>query len=218
MVPVHETAVTPRRSQAERRGESDRRMLSAAGRLIARHGITGTSLADVGIAAGYSRGLPVQRFGSKLGLMKALLDAMNAWFQVHLERELKGVSGLEALSIRIDAHLGSADRSAAATTALYAIYVESLCVLPELQGEIAHFNAQWRDGLAANLREARDRGEIGSTVDCEAEAGFLLAAMRGVMIQYLMDHSKRDLAQSKAILQARVRHGLAGPEGRKGSS
>jgi AcrR family transcriptional regulator len=184
-------------------------MLHAAERLIARHGITGTSLADVGIAAGYSRGLPIQRFGSKLGLMKALLEAMNAWFQAHLVRRLGNASGLDALRIRIDAHLGSADRSAEATTALYAIYVESLCVMPELQGEVAHFNAQWRDGLAANLRQARERGEIDAAVDCEAEASFLLAAMRGLMIQYLMDRSKRDLARSKAILLTHVRLGLA---------
>jgi hypothetical protein len=147
--------------------------------------------------------------------MKALLEAMNAWFQAHLVRRLGNASGLDALRIRIDAHLGSADRSAEATTALYAIYVESLCVMPELQGEVAHFNAQWRDGLAANLRQARERGEIDAAVDCEAEASFLLAAMRGLMIQYLMDRSKRDLARSKAILQTHVRFGLAVPNRRE---
>ena len=157
-VSTDETATTGRRSQAARRGESDRRMLRAAERLIARHGVAGTSLADVGIAAGYSRGLPVERFGSKVGLIKAVLEAMDGWFQAHLSRTLKGAKGLEALQLRIEAHLGSADRSAAATAALYSIYLESLFVMPELQAGVAKFTEQWRDGITADLREAQKLG------------------------------------------------------------
>ena len=47
-----------RRTQAERRAESDSRMLRAATQLIAKHGSAGVSLAKIGVAAGYSRGLP----------------------------------------------------------------------------------------------------------------------------------------------------------------
>ena len=61
-----------------------------------------------------------------------------------------------------------------------------------------------RDGLAADLREARRRGEIARSVDCTAEASFLLAAMRGLMVQYLMDRSASGLAKSKALLLARL--------------
>ena len=50
-ISIHETesSLAPRRSQAARREKSDRRMLSAATRLIAKRGVSGTSLADVGI-------------------------------------------------------------------------------------------------------------------------------------------------------------------------
>ena len=48
-------------------------------------------------------------------------------------------------------------------------------------------------------------GEIRSNLDCEAEARFLLAAMRGLMIQYLMDRSTGDLARGKKILRAHCR-------------
>ena len=192
-----------RRSQAERRGQSDRRMLRAAERLIARRGVAGTSLADVGLAAGYSRGLPVERFGSKIGLVKAVLEAMDGWFRTHLARLLEGKKGLAALELRIDAHLGSAQRSASATAALYSIYLESLFIMPELQDGVARFTRQWRDGIAGDLAEAQRLGEIDRDVDCVAEASFLLAAMRGLMVQYLMDRSTADLARSKAILLAR---------------
>ena len=194
----------PRRTQATRRRDSDRRMLRAAARLFAERGVSGTSLADVGLAAGYSRGLPVERFGSKLGLIAALLDAMDAWFQAHIARVLKDATGMKAVRLRMAAHLASVDRDTIATAALYSIYTESLFVMSDLQAHVVAVTGRWRDGLAANLREARRAGEIGRRVDCDAEARFLLSAMRGLVIQYLLDRSAGDLARSKAMLLQRL--------------
>lgn len=204
-----------RRSQASRRGESDRRMLRAAARLIARRGVAGTSLADVGVAAGYSRGLPVERFGSKLGLIRMLIEATDSWFQAHLARILEGKSGLSAIRLRLDAHLGSIERSRPATAALYSIYMESLCVMPELKPAVMEFTNRWRVGLAANLREAQATGHVHKDADCMAEAGFLLAAMRGLVIQHLMDQEAFDLAVSKNMLLSYLRERLVTPQGRR---
>ncbi|CAN5873003.1 TetR/AcrR family transcriptional regulator [soil metagenome] len=197
-----------RRTQAARRRDSDRRMLRAAARLFAERGVSGTSLADVGLSAGYSRGLPVERFGSKLGLIIALLDAMDAWFQAHIGRVLKDATGMKAVRLRMAAHLASVDGDIIATAALYSIYTESLFAMSELQPHVVAVTGRWRDGLAANLREARRAGEIGRRVarrvDCDAEARFLLSAMRGLVIQYLLDRSASDLARSKAMLLQRL--------------
>lgn len=213
---INETASTaPRRSQASRRSESDRRMLRAAARLIARRGVAGTSLADVGVAAGYSRGLPVERFGSKLGLIKMLLEATDSWFQAHLARTLEGASGLQALRLRIEAHLGSIERSRSATAALYSIYMESLCVMPELKPAVADFTNRWRLGLATHLREAQVAGHLDKDIDCAAEAGFMLAAMRGLMIQHLMDQESSDLMASKDILLSHLRERTTTPQARR---
>lgn len=203
------TAEPVRRSQAERRGESERRMMRAAATLIARHGVAGTSLAEVGIAAGYSRGLPVDRYGSKLGLVRALLAATESWFRDHLEQLLAGKSGLEAIELRIEAHLASVDRSDSATAALHAIYTASQSVMPGMKKPVAAFTNRWCAGLVAHMREGQQGGEIRKDIDCEAEARFLLAAMRGLMMQYLMDGSHRDLAQAKAILIAHCRDRLS---------
>jgi len=39
---------------------------------MCRHGVAGTSVADLRLAAGCSRSLPVERFGSKFWLVKAV--------------------------------------------------------------------------------------------------------------------------------------------------
>jgi AcrR family transcriptional regulator len=204
-----------RRSQADRRGESDRRMMRAAAKLIARNGVAGTSLAEVGLAAGYSRGLPVERYGTKVELVRALLAATESWFGDHLARTLGGRTGLAAIEWRVDAHLASVDRSNSATAALHAIYTASQSVMPELRKPVAAFTNRWVAELVAHMREGQLAGEIAKDIDCHAEARFLLAAMRGLMMQYLMDGSDRDLAEAKTILLAHCRDRLGVPKTRK---
>ena len=187
-------------------------MMSAAAKLIARHGVAGTSLAEVGIEAGYSRGLPVERYGTKLGLVLALLAATEKWFGDHLATTLAGRSGLEAIELRVRA---SVDRSDSATAALHAIYTASQSVMPALKKPVADFTRRWSAGLVAHMREGQATGEIRKDINCEAEARFLHAAMRGLMMQYLMDGSHKGLAQAKAILLAHCRDRLGTAKGRR---
>jgi TetR/AcrR family transcriptional regulator len=65
-------ASTPRRTRnAERSREA---ILDAAERLFAERGYQGTSLQDIGDAAGVSRGTPSYFFGSKEGVYRAVLE------------------------------------------------------------------------------------------------------------------------------------------------
>ena len=69
-----------RLTQAERTGISDNRMLEAAVELIVDRGPSATSLKEVGLMAGYSRGLAGQRFGSKDKLFAFVLRQVgDAW-------------------------------------------------------------------------------------------------------------------------------------------
>ncbi len=62
-----------RLTQAERTEISDMKMLDATVDLIVSRGPSATSLKEVGLKAGYSRGLASQRFGSKDNLMAFVL-------------------------------------------------------------------------------------------------------------------------------------------------
>lgn len=62
-----------RRTQAERREEARQRVLQAATALVAIHGSRAVSLAAVGEAAGYSRGIVHHHFGSKAQLLEELI-------------------------------------------------------------------------------------------------------------------------------------------------
>jgi AcrR family transcriptional regulator len=198
-----------RRTQEDRRAESDRRILGAAMRLIARNGAAGTTLADIGVAAGYSRGLPSERFGTKSALLDSLIGRTEEAFQEQLAIDVGDKTGLAAVEARIGAHLNGAARSPDAVRALYLLHMESLTVAPELHAHIAGLGRAYRDGFVRHLREARQAGEIAAHIDLQDHATVILGALRGMITQWLIDPSAIDLPAAKAVLVSMVRRALA---------
>ncbi len=66
-------AAKSHRTQGERRDESQRRLLEAAAALIQERGMAAATFENIGARAGYSRGLATRHFGSKQGLIEALI-------------------------------------------------------------------------------------------------------------------------------------------------
>lgn len=181
------------RTQAERRAESDSRMLRAATELIARHGSAGVSLARIGVAAGYSRGLPTERYGSKSRLLEAVIDASDNWFQRRLATRLEGKTGLTALRERIRVHLETVNESRMPTVALFLLIIDSAATLPELQPRVQRLNERWRAGILADLQTARRAGALPGTLDLERHSILMLAAMHGVAVQALIGLAGEDI-------------------------
>lgn len=182
-----------RRTQAERRAQSDREMMRAATRLIAANGSAGVSLASIGTAAGYSRGLPAERYGSKVRLLEAVIDASDGWFRRRLTPRLEGKQGLAALRERIRAHLDTVRDSTMPTVALYQLIVDSTASTPELQPRVRALNRSYRQSVVGDLEEARELGEIMATLDIEGHALLIVGAMHGIAMQSLIDSARTDV-------------------------
>jgi AcrR family transcriptional regulator len=206
--PVPHLEPKPASRQDERRRASDARMLRAAMAIIARKGAAGASLAEIGVAAGFSRGLPVERFGTKLALLNALMDFMEGWFAERLHEAVGGKTGLDAVRARIDAHVDSACASPVATAALYSLFVESLCTIPELQPRTRALSASFHGGFRSHLEQARRRGELRAGVDCTKMANILVGMLRGLIIQSLLEGDASRLAANRTQLHAFIDSGL----------
>jgi AcrR family transcriptional regulator len=120
-------------SKQRRRKESDRLMLRAAVTLIGRHGTMGASVAQIGEDAGYSRGLPVQRFGTKLNLLETVIDTIQDRFMRQVERRIAGRKGCEALAERIRFQMEAVRDMPDSAIALYHLIVDSTGTVPELK-------------------------------------------------------------------------------------
>lgn len=93
-----------RRTQAERTEQSDQRMFDAAIQLIASTGPAETSLTEVGVKAGYSRGLAGHRFGNKDNLFAFMVRRLGEMWLTQLKKSAASLSGLSAVESAIDQH------------------------------------------------------------------------------------------------------------------
>ena len=111
-----------RRTQRERREETERKVLAAATALIAQHGSRALTLAAVGEAAGYSRGIVSHHFGSRENLLRAVMrdaqaftlpelgDSAADWLAETVRAYLKNVTSRRPSAARVPADVGRGDR------------------------------------------------------------------------------------------------------------
>jgi AcrR family transcriptional regulator len=150
-----------RRTQAERRAETERRLLEATMEIIALRGVRAVTLAAVGEAAGYSRGIVTHQFGSRQGLLDALtLELQNRFVPPETDDVLE----------LIDAYLASFEERPLDTRVYAVLWAEAQAgdadLLPAFEARDARFRATLSGYLGGN----------------DAMAGVLVALLRGVTL------------------------------------
>ncbi|SDN76726.1 transcriptional regulator, TetR family [Klenkia soli] len=167
-----------RRTQDQRRAETERRVLDAAVQLIARKGSRAVTLAEVGRAAGYSRGIVHSHFGSREQLIEAVVrDAQR--FPV------PGTTGtgLDRLATLVEAYLGNVHARRPATGAFLLMWAESVASEPVLGPLYAERDRSFRQSLADVVRDGIADGSVRADADPDAVGVLLLGLLRGIGMQ-----------------------------------
>jgi len=199
-----------RRTQAERTALSEKLILRAAIKLIARQGYSRTTLAEIGKEAGYSGGLVSHRFGSKQDLLRALVGRITTRFaQDQMVPAIEGRPGLEALCEMGDTYLRELTAREERLRALYVLMGEALGPVPELRSVFAQLNESIRSAAGGCIRRGIEEGQIRPDVDPETEAAMFLALLRGVALQWLVDAGSVDLAALREFVRETIRRSLA---------
>ena len=198
-----------RRTQQERTEESDRRLLTAAMRLIGERGYRGTSLAAIGEASGYSRGLVTERFGSKQGLLWELVKRMLRVYR-HEGRAHSSPQriGLDELCDMVDNHRRALS-SEVSMRAFYALMFEALGPTPDLQTEFRTLHKSFRADIARMLRTGIETGGVRADIDVEAQAVLVLGTLRGIAFQWLLEPDALALDAAYDELKRNLRRTLS---------
>jgi AcrR family transcriptional regulator len=179
-----------RRTQAERTALSEDRLLVAALELISERGYDRTTLQAIGDAAGYSRGLVSHRFGSKEGLLWALLERMfEHWGADSLQPAVGAQVGIAALHAAVEAMRQSMHAAPERLRAFYALLFESLGPLPVLRPKVAEFHRRQRAAVAEWIAAGVRAGVVRAEVDAATQAALFMSAIRGAAYQWLIDPS-----------------------------
>ena len=160
------------------------------------------TLAEVGQAAGYSRGLAAHHFGSKPKLLRALAAHINDNFMNELAAAHPRHHGLDALLGFVQTYLGRKDQRWTNTRALLVLMAEATTDDSETGEILALYNQNVLSFLKQHFQAGIAQGEIRPEVDPSAGATLILGALRGLMLQKLLKNSSVDLAANRNELLA----------------
>jgi AcrR family transcriptional regulator len=174
-------ASTPaRRTQQERREETERRVLAAATALIAEHGSRALTLAEVGEAAGYSRGIVSHHFGSRENLLRAVMrDARTFAVPEHAD------DAADWLARTVRAYLENVTGRRPSSRAFLQMWGEAIAADPVLMPLFAEHDAGFRRRLADKVREGIADGSVRADADPQAVAVSLVGLLRGIALQLI---------------------------------
>lgn len=197
-------------TQEQRRAISDRRMLDAATTLIARQGFGATSLTQIGVEAGYSRGLAGYRFGSKDQLCQELLaDMVERIGREFVDPALGDKRGLEAIIAFCSAYFTAVISEPETVRAYMQLKAESLCSLKQLQPLFIESGRTFIQRLSAYIAEGWDDGTIRKTASPKIQAATIGALLSGVTSQSLMDPEEYNVTELQYEIVESIRAALA---------
>lgn len=193
-----------RRTQHERRTETEQRVLDAATELIARHGSRTVSLAEVGRVAGYSRGIVTHQFGSKQNLLECVVRRAQ-----NFGAPADGDTGLDLLTAVVTTYLATLHDRSPDGEAFLTLWSESVAGDAALAPLFAERDAWFRDLLARHVRTGVDDGSIRADVDADAVALAIIGLLRGTAMLVMSTAAAQPLPVLAQQCAEVIRRGLA---------
>jgi AcrR family transcriptional regulator len=186
MRPIHPSP-SPRRTQAARRDESERRLVEATLAVVSKEGVNAATFDTIGRAAGYSRGLATLRFGSKRGLIEAVIA------HLHQQREdllaadhVAAMPALDAVLHYVDTHLRDLDREHGGR-AYFMLLAAAVADASAMREAFADSHERVRVWLEAQIRRGQAAGDVDPGIDPNAGALMVGSLLVGLSMQWLVD-------------------------------
>jgi AcrR family transcriptional regulator len=212
------SSMPARRTQLERREESERALLAAAAEVIAERGINGASLSVIGERAGTSRGLSTHHFGSKDALVarvaSAAQDRMADVLLTAIKRSGHGTDempGLDMVRLSIDAYLELFEHPTAHDRVLIVTWGATFPSESSIEGMLDADRRAYQGWADLIVRGQQDRS-IRTDIDPAASAVILHGLLRGVASLLLTESEYTDMTRVRATVDTWIAAGLASQE------
>jgi AcrR family transcriptional regulator len=176
-----------RRTQAERSGESQRSLVKAAISVVKEEGVSAATFDNIAKRCNYSRGLVPLRFGSKQGLIEAVIGYLRDRPEASaVKRRINELSGLEALLAFVDIYLQQLSKKDDGQ-AYFRLLSAAVADISPLQSLFAKEHRFIRARIAQWVVRGQAEKTIRPEVDPSAAALMVGNLLLGVSIQILLD-------------------------------
>ncbi|WP_068006542.1 TetR/AcrR family transcriptional regulator [Pseudovibrio axinellae] len=192
-----------KKTQGERREESERRLLDALVEIINEDGIQMATCESIGRRAGYSRGLTIQRLGKKDEMFVTLIDRMVTETNQNLACEIpKETCAREAIHRYIDIHFDDLQNKPS-YRAYFALVAGSMTDIALLGEAIKQAHDFIKQILVAVLERGKASGEFPDEMDTAIRAVSIGSYLLGVALQQKL-HPKLDIKLLKPAAYALI--------------
>jgi AcrR family transcriptional regulator len=174
-----------RRTQQERRAESERKLLQATAQLIVERGFGQVSLAAIGQRAGCSHALVNHLFGTKAALIERLNDTVDELYRSHIPAAIEHRDGVEAVVAFAETYLTLVTSTDPMARVHVVLWAQAVAGAPELRDSRIEWDQHFRKGVADVI--ARGTGRSRSDAYCKTSAFVIVGMLRGVALQQLLD-------------------------------
>jgi AcrR family transcriptional regulator len=174
-----------RRSQQERRAESERKLLEATAQLIVESGYGQLSLGAIGKRAGCSHTLVNHLFGTKAGLIERLNETVDELYRSRIPAAIDGREGVEAVMALATTYLKLVTSSNPMARVHVLLWAQAVAGAVELRNSRVEWDQHFRRGVAAVV--ARAKGRSSADTFSDASAFVIVGMLRGVAMQQLVD-------------------------------
>lgn len=198
---------SPRRTQKERREQAEQAMLLAALEIIVERGVDEFTLAEVGERAGYSRALPAHYFVSKEAAVLKLGEFVVSRYLQNVQRDVPGDESLDDFLERI-AHYFDDGRKDIRVLRAFHIIFSTAPAKPEIARALVRLTDETKKTFVRFLRSGIARGEVRADLQPEVEAVWILAALRGIMAQWVVAPEKTPLTKVRDAFLLTLRRAL----------
>jgi AcrR family transcriptional regulator len=176
------------RTQEQRRVEAERRLVRAAAELVGEIGPGRVTLANVGERAGYSRGLATHHFGSKGALMQRLVDAVTSQFRDAMFEESQSDSPIDQLRQLIDLYFRVVSDMQPVNRARLVLWADAVAApSDDVRPQMISADREFREEIEKRIQLAVTAGQVKATVDPHGLATVIIAMLRGVALQRVLD-------------------------------
>jgi len=184
---IDRPAARVRRTQAERREDSERGLVRAAITVTAEHGVSAATFEAIGQRGGYSRSLVTRRFGSKQGLVDAVVSYLHERrAELAAEHGFDRMSGLEALLADTDLYLRNLSEKGE-LKAYFMMLSAAVADASSLRTAFATGHEQVRTRLRHYVQRGQAEGCIRPDLDADAAALMVGSLQLGLSMQLLVD-------------------------------
>lgn len=173
--------------QHERRKQSTDKLINAYLELASEQGVSALTFDNIGLRAGYSRNLAFQKFGSKGGLLAAVINHLHEFMSDRRKKQdLDSLTGLEGLLLYCDVHIAALDKSAD-MKAYFILMSEAIADMSEMREQFVASHKRSATELMRLIRLGREDGSIRKDVTVDMAAQFIGTQLIGISSQYLIE-------------------------------